>query len=127
MAKKYRKRKAKKTVLKGIAHIRASFNNTFVVITDMNGEPIIWQTAGTAGFKGSRKSTPFAAQRAAEVCAEKALKLGLREVEVCVKGPGAGRESAIRALQAGGLKVRAIQDVTPLPHNGCRPKKKRRV
>ncbi len=105
----------------------ATFNNTIITIADVNGETLCWASAGTIGYKGSRKSTPFAAQRAAESVAEKALKFGVREVEVKVKGPGAGRESAIRALQASGLDVKAIEDVTPLPHNGCRPRKKRRV
>ena len=105
----------------------ASFNNTIVTFADPNGETLCWDSAGTIGFKGSRKSTPFAAQRAAERAAEKALKMGVREVDVRVKGPGTGRESAIRSLQARGLKIRAIEDVTPLPHNGCRPRKRRRV
>ena len=107
--------------------IKASFNNTQVTITDVNGETLAWDSAGTVGFKGARKSTPFAATRAAENCAAKAKKFGLQEVEVRVKGPGSGRESAITALQAAGLSVKAIEDVTPLPHNGCRPPKKRRV
>jgi small subunit ribosomal protein S11 len=122
-----KKKKAKKTVVKGIAHIKATFNNTIVTITDKNGSTLCWSSAGTIGYKGSRKSTPFAAQQAAEACAAKAQKFGLKEVEVRVKGPGAGREGAIRALQAAGLAVRAIEDVTPLPHNGCRPRKRRRV
>ena len=125
MAKK--RRRVRRSVSRGIAHIKASFNNTIITITDMNGETLCWNSAGSIGFKGSRKSTPFAAQRAAEAVAEKARKLGLREVEVKVKGPGSGRESAITALQAGGLAIRAIEDVTPLPHNGCRSRKKRRV
>jgi len=127
MAKKYRKKKIRKTATRGIAHIKASFNNTQVAITDMNGDTVCWASAGTVGFKGSRKGTPFAAQRTAEACAEKAQKLGLKEVQVRVKGPGSGRESAIRGLQASGLSIRAIEDVTPLPHNGCRPPKRRRV
>ncbi len=127
MAKTYRKKKVKKTAVKGVAHINASFNNTCIVVTDMNGDAICWASSGTVGFKGARKGTPFAAQRTAEACAEKAQKLGLREVEVRIKGPGAGRESAIRGLQAAGLAIRAIEDVTPLPHNGCRPAKRRRV
>jgi len=127
MAKTYKKKKVKKTATKGIAHVTASFNNTGIVITDLNGETLCWATAGTAGFKGARKGTPFAAQRTAESCAEKAQKLGVKEVEVRIKGPGAGRESSIRGLQAAGLGVRAIEDVTPLPHNGCRPPKRRRV
>lgn len=122
-----KKRKIKRTVSKGIAHIKATFNNTVVTITDPNGDTLCWDSAGTIGFKGSRKSTPFAAQRAAETVANKARKMGVREVEVRVKGPGSGRESAISALQAAGLSIKSIEDVTPLPHNGCRPRKKRRV
>ena len=121
------KKKIRRHVSKAIAHIKATFNNTIISITDMNGETLCWESAGTIGFKGSRKSTPFAAQRAAEAVAEKALKYGVREVEVRVKGPGSGRESAVTALQAAGLSVHSIEDVTPLPHNGCRPRKKRRV
>jgi small subunit ribosomal protein S11 len=121
------KKKVKRNVPKGIAYVAASFNNTIITITDTNGDCLCWDSAGTMGFKGSRKSTPFAAQRAAERCAEKALKMGMKEVEVKVKGPGSGRESAIRSLQASGLKIRAIEDITPLPHNGCRPRKRRRV
>ena len=121
------KKKIRRHVSKAIAHIKATFNNTIISITDMNGETLCWESAGTIGFKGSRKSTPFAAQRAAEAVAEKALKYGVREVEVRVKGPGSGRESAVNALQAAGLSVHSIEDVTPLPHNGCRPRKKRRV
>jgi small subunit ribosomal protein S11 len=127
MAKSYQKKASRKSVTKGVAHIKASFNNTIVCITDQAGDVICWSSAGTVGFKGSRKSTPFAAQRTAEACAEKAQKTGLKEVEVRVKGPGSGRESAIRGLQAAGLTIRAIEDVTPLPHNGCRPRKRRRV
>ena len=112
---------------KAIVHIKATFNNTVITVTDPSGEVLCWNSAGTIGFKGSRKSTPFAAQRAAETVAEKARKLGVREVEVRVKGPGSGRESAVTALQAAGISVRSIEDVTPLPHNGCRPRKKRRV
>ena len=122
-----KKKKIKRNVPRGIAYIKATFNNTMITITDPNGDVLCWDSAGTIGYKGSRKSTPFAAQRAAEACATKAKKLGVREVEVRVKGPGAGRESAIRALQAAGLDIRAIEDTTPLPHNGCRPSKKRRV
>ncbi|MHC5037445.1 MAG: 30S ribosomal protein S11 [Planctomycetota bacterium] len=122
-----KKKKIKRNVPRGIAYIKATFNNTLITITDPNGDVLCWDSAGTIGYKGSRKSTPFAAQRAAEACAAKAKKLGVREVEVRVKGPGAGRESAIRALQAAGLDIRAIEDTTPLPHNGCRPRKKRRV
>lgn len=127
MAKKYRKKKAKKSVAKGVAHIQATFNNTMVTITDIYGNTVVWASAGTAGFQNSRKSTPFAAQRTAESAAEKAMKLGMREIDVLVKGPGGGRESAIRGLNAAGLTVKAIEDVTPLPHNGCRPPKRRRV
>jgi len=122
-----KKRKVRKNVSRGVAHIKATFNNTTVTITDTNGDVLCWATAGTSGFKGSRKSTPFAAQRAAEIAAERAVKFGLKEIEVRVKGPGSGRESAITGLQSSGLQVRAIEDVTPLPHNGCRPRKKRRV
>jgi small subunit ribosomal protein S11 len=122
-----KKRKVKRNVPKAVAHVQASFNNTIVTITDPNGDVLTWASAGTIGFKGSRKSTPFAAQRAAERCADGAIKMGVKEIDVRVKGPGAGRESAIRSLQARGLKVRTIEDVTPLPHNGCRPRKRRRV
>jgi small subunit ribosomal protein S11 len=124
---KDKKKRSRRNVARAIAHIKASFNNTVITITDMNGETLCWASAGVIGYKGSRKSTPFAAQRAGEVAAEKAAKFGIKEVEVRVKGPGSGRESAITALQAAGLIVRTIQDVTPLPHNGCRPRKKRRV
>jgi small subunit ribosomal protein S11 len=124
---KTKRRGVRRNVVKGIAHINASFNNTIITITDAAGEALCWDSAGTIGFKGSRKSTPFAAQRAAEAVAEKAKKFGVREVEVRVKGPGSGRESAITALQAAGLQVRAVEDVTPLPHDGCRPRKRRRV
>ena len=127
MAKEGHRRKSRRNVVKAVAHIKASFNNTIITITDINGETLCWDSSGTIGYKGSRKSTPFAAQRAAESVAEKAKKFGVREVDVLVKGPGSGRESAIRALQAAGLNVRTIQDATPLPHNGCRPRKKRRV
>jgi small subunit ribosomal protein S11 len=122
-----KKKKAKRTVPKAIAHVYASFNNTIVSIADPNGDVLCWASAGTIGFKGSRKSTPFAAQRAAEKAADGALKMGVKEIDVLVKGPGAGRDSAIRSLQARGLKVRTIEDVTPLPHNGCRARKRRRV
>ena len=122
-----RRRRVRRSVSRGIAHVKASFNNTVITITDMNGETLCWMSAGALGYKGSRKSTPFAAQRTGELAAEKAMKFGIRELEVRVKGPGSGRESAITALQAAGLNIRAIQDVTPLPHNGCRPRKKRRV
>jgi len=121
------KRKARRSVTRGSAHIRATFNNTMITITDTAGETLAWASAGTAGFKGTRKSTPFAAQRAAESVAAAAKKFGLTEVEVRVKGPGSGRESAITALQAAGLRIQSIEDVTPLPHNGCRPPKRRRV
>ena len=127
MAKQYRKKKVKKSVTKGVAHVKASFNNTMVTITDIYGNALVWASAGTCGFKGTRKSTPFAAQRTAEQAAEKAQKLGVRELEVRVNGPGGGRESAVRGLQSGGMAVKAIMDVTPLPHNGCRPRKRRRV
>lgn len=122
-----RARKGKKVVSKGVAHIKATFNNTIITISDKNGNSLCWTSAGTIGYKGSRKSTPFAAQRAAEEVAIKAKKLGVRELDVQVSGPGSGRESAVRALKAAGIEVRSIEDVTPLPHNGCRPKKKRRV
>jgi len=124
---KSQKRRVRRNVAKAIAHIKATFNNTQITITDVNGQVICWDSAGTIGFKGSRKSTPFAAQRAAESVAEKARKMGVRELEVRIKGPGSGRESAITALQAAGLTIRGIEDVTPLPHNGCRSRKKRRV
>jgi small subunit ribosomal protein S11 len=124
---KPKKRKIRRNVSRGVAHVKATFNNTTVTITDTNGDVLCWATAGTVGFKGSRKSTPFAAQRAAETCAERASKFGLKEIEVRVKGPGSGRESAITGLQTSGLSIRSIEDVTPLPHNGCRPPKKRRV
>ena len=121
------KKKIRKNVLKGVAHIKATFNNTMITITDVNGETLCWDSAGTVGFKGSRKSTPFAATRASERCANKVKRMGMREVEVHVRGPGPGRESAITALQANGLKVVAIEDHTGIPHNGCRPRKRRRV
>jgi small subunit ribosomal protein S11 len=124
---KSKKRKARRNVSRGIAHIKSTFNNTIVTITDTNGDTLCFASAGTVGFKGSRKSTPFAAQRAAEVAAEKASKFGVREIEVRVKGPGSGRESAITALQAANMSIKVIEDVTPLPHNGCRAPKKRRV
>jgi small subunit ribosomal protein S11 len=124
---KSKKRKARRNVSRGVAHVQSTFNNTIVTITDTAGDTLCTASAGTVGFKGSRKSTPYAAQRAAEACAEKASKFGVKEVEVRVKGPGAGRESAITALQQSGLTVKVIEDVTPLPHNGCRPPKKRRV
>lgn len=127
MTNEGQKKKVRRNVVKAVAHIRATFNNTRITITDLAGETLCYASAGTVGFKGSRKSTPFAAQRAATSAAEKALKLGVREVKIRVKGPGSGRESAITALQAAGLDVKAIEDVTPLPHNGCRPRKRRRV
>ncbi|MGM9636799.1 MAG: 30S ribosomal protein S11 [Eubacteriales bacterium] len=122
-----RKRKERKNIEKGAAHIRSTYNNTIVTITDMNGNAVSWASAGELGFKGSRKSTPFAAQSAAETAAKIAVEHGMKTVEVFVKGPGSGRESAIRALQATGLEVTLIKDVTPIPHNGCRPPKRRRV
>jgi len=128
MAKPTRtKKKVKKSVSDGVAHIYASFNNTIVTITDRQGNALAWATAGGSGFRGSRKSTPFAAQVAAERAGEKAKEYGVRNLDVNVKGPGPGRESAVRALNAAGFKVTSIQDVTPIPHNGCRPPKKRRV
>jgi small subunit ribosomal protein S11 len=126
-AKAGAKKKVRKGVTRGVAHIKATFNNTMVTITDTNGETISWASAGTVGFKGARKSTPFAAGRAAEKAASEARKHGMIEIEVKVKGPGAGREQAILNLQNAGLKISGIEDVTPLPHNGCRPPKKRRV
>ncbi len=122
-----RKRRVKKNVETGIAHIRSTFNNTIVTITDVHGNAVSWSSAGSLGFKGSRKSTPFAAQMAAEAAAKASMEQGMKSLEVYVKGPGAGREAAIRALQAAGLEVTAIKDVTPVPHNGCRPPKRRRV
>lgn len=127
MAKAKQKKRTRRNVNRGIAHIKATFNNTLVTITDANGDVLCWATAGTSGFKGSRKSTPFAAQRAAETAADRARKFGVRELEVRVKGPGSGRESAITGLQVSGISIKAIEDVTPLPHNGCRPRKRRRV
>ena len=121
------KRKTRRNVTQAVVHIKASFNNTSVTITDTRGDTLCWASAGTCGFKGSRKSTPFAGQCASQQAAEKAAKFGVKEVEVRVKGPGAGRESAITALQAAGITVKTIEDVTPIPHNGCRPPKKRRV
>ena len=120
-------KKIRKNVVRGIAHIKATFNNTIVTITDANGEAVCWDSAGTIGFKGARKSTPFAATRAGESCGQKARKMGMVELEVRVKGPGPGRESAITGLASTGLKVTALEDHTPVPHNGCRPRKKRRV
>jgi small subunit ribosomal protein S11 len=121
------RRKARRNVTVGIAYVKATFNNTMVTITDTKGDTLCWASSGTTGFKGSRKSTPFAGQMAAQQAAEKAIRFGVKEVEVKVKGPGSGRESAITALQMAGLTIKSIEDVTPLPHNGCRPKKRRRV
>ena len=125
--RKTTKRRVRRSISRGVAHIFATFNNTIVTITDVNGDVICSSSAGVVGFKGARKSTPFAAQRAAERCATAAKRVGISEVEVRVKGPGSGRESAITALQAAGLRIQTIEDVTPLPHNGCRAKKRRRV
>lgn len=122
-----RRRRERKNIEKGSAHIRSSFNNTIVTITDLNGNAVAWASAGGLGFKGSRKSTPFAAQSAAETAAKAAMEHGMKTVEVFVKGPGPGREAAIRSLQAAGLEICMIKDVTPIPHNGCRPPKRRRV
>src|SRR5918992_655263 len=125
--KKGGKKREKREVRTGVAHIQATFNNTIVTLTDKTGNVVSWSSAGSAGFKGSRKSTPFAAQMAAEAAARKAMEFGLKSIEVFVKGPGAGREAAIRSLQAVGLEITAIKDVTPIPHDGCRPPKRRRV
>ncbi|MBU0650690.1 30S ribosomal protein S11 [bacterium] len=129
MAKTVKKKKKKivKNVGSGIVHVKATFNNTIVTITDLKGNAISWATAGGSGFRGARKSTPFAAQVASEAAAKKAIENGMKEVEVRVKGPGSGREAAIRAVQAAGININVIRDVTPIPHNGCRPPKKRRV
>lgn len=127
MGKTTGKKKQRRSVSKGIVHVKASFNNTMITVTDSSGATLCWASAGTVGFKGTRKSTPFAAQRAAETAASAARKFGIQEVDVRIKGPGPGRESAVSALQAGGLKIQSIEDVTPLPHNGCRPRRKRRV
>ncbi len=124
---KTKKKRIRKNVTVAVAHIHATFNNTTVTITDTKGDALCWASAGTCGFKGSRKSTPFAGQCAAQQAAEKAARHGVRELEVRVKGPGSGRESAITALQSAGMNVKLIEDVTPIPHNGCRPRKKRRV
>ncbi len=126
-ARKVKKKKVKKNVPVGIAHIHATFNNTIVTITDLNGDVVSWSSSGCGGFKGSRKSTPFAAQVAGETAARKAKEVGMRTVSVLVKGPGAGRESALRAVASSGLHVSLIKDITPVPHNGCRPRKNRRV
>ena len=124
---KTKKKKIRKNVGRGIVHINATFNNTLITLTDVNGETLAWDSAGTVGFKGARKATPFAASRAAERVAAKARRMGVREIDVRVKGPGSGRESAITSLEGNGLRINAIEDHTPIPHNGCRPKKKRRV
>jgi small subunit ribosomal protein S11 len=124
---KAKRRKQRRNVTVAVAHIRATFNNTTVTITDTKGDTLCWASSGTCGFKGSRKSTPFAGQVAAQQAAEKAAKFGVREIDVRVKGPGSGRESAITALQTAGMTVKQIEDVTPIPHNGCRPRKRRRV
>lgn len=121
------RRRERKNIEYGVAHIRSTFNNTIITITDTKGNSIAWSSSGNVGFKGSRKSTPFAAQLAAETAAKTAMEHGMKQVEVFVKGPGAGREAAIRSLQAAGLEVNTIKDVTPIPHNGCRPPKRRRV
>ena len=122
-----RKKKVKKNIQTGVAHIQSTFNNTIITITDVGGNAVAWASAGQQGFKGSRKSTPYAAQMAGEECAKKAQEHGVRTLGVEVKGPGGGRESALRALQAAGMKITMIRDVTPIPHNGCRPPKRRRV
>jgi len=126
-ARKTGKKKERRDITEGIAHIQSTFNNTIITITDLRGNVIVWSSAGTQGFKGSRKSTPFAAQMAAEDAVKKAKEHGLRTVQVYVKGPGSGRESALRSLQLAGLNISLIRDVTPIPHNGCRPPKRRRV
>jgi small subunit ribosomal protein S11 len=126
MTEKTRKR-TRKNVGRALAHVKASFNNTIITVTDLSGQVLAWDSAGTIGYKGSRKSTPFAAQRAAEKVAEKIRKMGVTELDVLVRGPGSGRESAIRALANSGIEVKSIEDRTPLPHNGCRPPKRRRV
>ncbi len=125
--KEVKARKVKRNVPRALVHVKSTFNNTIVTVTDLNGDTLAWDSAGSMGFKGSRKGTPFAAQRAGENVAEKVKKMGVREVEVRVQGPGAGRESAVRALHQRGVEVKSVEDVTPIPHNGCRPKKKRRV
>jgi len=127
LAKRAGKRKIRRSVARGVAHIKATYNNTLVTITDMNGDVLAKASAGTVGFKGTRKSTPFAGQRAVEQVAATAKRFGLQEVEVKVKGPGSGRDAAITALQSSGLRIHSIEDITPLPHNGCRPRKRRRV
>jgi small subunit ribosomal protein S11 len=125
--KTVKKKKVKKNVQTGVAHIQSTFNNTVITITDVGGDTLAWASSGQQGFKGSRKSTPFASQMAAEECAKKAMEHGVRTLGVYVKGPGAGRESALRALQGAGMRITMIRDVTPIPHNGCRPPKRRRV
>ena len=127
MSVKKGKKKERRIVTSGVAHVQASFNNTIITITDMSGNTIVWASSGNQGFKGSRKSTPFAAQRAGEAAARKAMECGMRQVDVYVNGPGSGRESAIRSIQAAGMRINMIRDVTPIPHNGCRPPKRRRV
>lgn len=127
MAKRRGKKKEKKMIGEGIVHIQATFNNTIITISDKKGNTVVWSSSGIKGFKGSRKSTPFAAQKAAQDAAKRAIEHGMKRVEICVKGPGAGREAAIRAIRTAGLKVTLIKDVTPIPHNGCRPPKRRRV
>jgi len=124
---KVKRKVVRRSVPRAIVHIKATFNNTIVTVTDLTGQTLCWVSAGSLGFKGSRKSTPFAAQQVAGAAAQRAVRFGVKEVEVRVKGPGAGRESAITALQASGFNIMAIEDATPIPHNGCRPKKKRRV
>jgi small subunit ribosomal protein S11 len=126
-AKGRQRRRVRKNIAIGQAHIKTSFNNTIVTLTDKEGNVIAWESAGSAGFKGSRKSTPFAAQVTAESCAKKGMEHGLQKVEVFVRGPGSGRETAVRSLQAAGLEIMSVRDVTPVPHNGCRPRKRRRV
>jgi small subunit ribosomal protein S11 len=125
--KQTRRKKDRKNIEQGVAHIQSTFNNTIITITDKAGNAVAWASAGGSGFKGSRKSTPFAAQLAADTCAKEAMEHGMKQVECLVKGPGAGREAAIRSLQAAGLEISMIKDVTPIPHNGCRPPKRRRV
>lgn len=125
--KKRKKKKEKRQISAGVAHIQSTFNNTIVTITDLQGNALYWSSGGSIGFKGTKKGTPYAAQMAAETAVRKAMELGMREVSIYVKGPGPGREPAIRAIQATGMAIKSIKDVTPLPHNGCRPRKKRRV
>lgn len=127
MAKQRTRKKEKKVVHRGVVHIQSTFNNTIVTVSDITGNTVTWTTAGSLGFKGARKSTPYAAQLCAENAAQKAMSMGMREIDIQVKGPGSGRESAIRALQALGLRIVSIRDITPIPHNGCRPPKRRRV